>query len=63
MISKECGHSFEMSAINDWLENRNFCPKCNARLTKNDLVANYSLKNTIEFMKSQAELSHKAKKH
>lgn len=54
MISKVCGHSFEQKAIVEWLSNRDKCPKCNAPLNKFDLVENYSLKNTISYMKAQS---------
>ena len=54
MISKACGHSFEEKAIVEWLTSRDKCPKCNAPITKYDLVENYSLKNTIAYMKSQS---------
>lgn len=59
VVSKKCGHSFEQTAIVQWLDSKNYCPKCHVPLTKDDLIENYSLKNTIEFMKTQAEMYKK----
>jgi hypothetical protein len=60
VISKKCGHSFEAGAITDWIKKHDFCPKCHAPLTGQDIIKNYSLKNTIEYMKQQqAALSNK----
>jgi HRD ubiquitin ligase complex, ER membrane component len=53
VFSKNCGHSFEASAIKGWLKKHDSCPKCHTPLTENDLMKNYNLKNTIEYMKQQ----------
>lgn len=53
VISKKCGHSFEKDAINSWLSTRDYCPKCHARISRVDIVPNYSLKNAIEYMRNQ----------
>jgi len=55
VVSKKCGHSFEETAITSWLDSRNYCPKCHVRLQRSDLVRNYSLKNTIQYMRDQEE--------
>jgi len=56
LVSKKCGHSFEQKAINEWLDSRDYCPKCHVPLGKDDLIINYSLKNAIEYMKNQAQM-------
>lgn len=53
VVSNKCGHSFESSAISDWVKKHDFCPKCHVPLTPKDLTKNYNLKNTIEYMKQQ----------
>lgn len=53
VISKKCGHSFENQAITEWLKKHTTCPKCHCELSQNDLIKNYSLKNTIEYMQKQ----------
>ena len=46
--SSKYGHSYEYDAIVKWIESNNTCPKTRKTLTKNDLVVNISLKNSID---------------
>jgi len=42
------GHCYERKSIEDWLEKSNSCPLTGKKLSKEDLIPNYSMKNAIE---------------
>lgn len=46
------GHSYERSAIEQWLRSHDTSPVTNLRLTHTMLTPNYSLKNLIESLKN-----------
>lgn len=47
VFSRNCGHTFDRTAIEDWLKKSDSCPLCKVPLTKNDLIQNYNLKNIV----------------
>ena len=47
-VIAEDGHSYERSAITEWLQHNNTSPKTNLRLRSTNLVPNIALRNTIQ---------------
>ena len=45
-----CGHSFEKSAIEDWLEMNNICPICRKDVIS--IVPNYTLKTMLKYIQN-----------
>ena len=45
------GHTYERSAINEWLRSSSRSPKTNQRLPSRDLIPNHAMRSTIEGMK------------
>ena len=54
------GISYERSAIEDWLENKNICPVTDKYLDKSLLINNYTLKNLI--LKLNNKICNKSEK-
>jgi hypothetical protein len=52
------GHTYERSAIEEWLLSHFTSPVTNMRLHHNQLVPNYSLRNLIETLKNTALMTH-----
>ena len=51
-VSDECGHSFEKTAINSWLDTHDFCPISRKPLCKEELYPNRSLETRIHHWKA-----------
>jgi len=43
-----CSHSFEETAINQWLKRSRICPKCRCSVRSGEVKPNYDLRNAIE---------------
>ena len=51
MIVTGCGHSFEESAIRDWLNKHNKCPICNGPANVDTIVKNFTLADILNARK------------
>ena len=43
-----CGHTFEKSAIEGWVNKNHTCPLCKEPVTVENLALNYQLKTVIQ---------------
>ena len=48
IILTKCGHTFERSIVEEWIQSNGNCPQCRCQCTVDDSVTNLALKEMIE---------------